>query len=461
MNKKLLKLSIVAVLPMVAMIQGVQADSLNTGPLSSLDLLGDTVVKNKAPQDKDRTTYGNKMPLNTQNTHGVSVEIGGKLDMQYGVNSVSKCFTKSGMPGCGIDPTTLTKKIGDVQGLGTDTRLSFNVFKQENEINLFGAYLEIDTNRNAKNVGRQSYIYLNGKMGRLEVGTTDGSSSAMQVSASSIALGTGGPDGDLRGWNNYKAIYDTATIADDAFMLKPHLPVNAYEDKKQNRVSYYTPELYGMTVGLSYTPNVRASKNNQGNIDAVISVEDKYTNLFDLGLKYQRVLSKGVKITTGLTSQFASSNKKDPSALLSHKVAAYEVGAQLDMGSLSFAGSFADYGKSNTYKDETGKRGGNYYTLGTSYKYSQDLAFSLTYFNSYARKNRKQTDIMGGVDCSNDGKNKTQYISVASEYVIKPGMKYYAEVNRYKYNSDAQSITNKKIIGNKGYTILTGLRVQF
>ncbi|MDZ5761143.1 porin [Lyticum sinuosum] len=438
------------------------ADSQNTESLNTIDILKDVIITNKTAANKTMSTVANKEPLNVRNTSGVGVEIGGKLDMQYGYNSVDKCFKIDGMSQCGLSSSSYSpKKIGNVTGLGTDTRFSLNIFKRTDSIDIFGAYLEIQADRDTKNVGRQSYIYINSKGGRIEIGNMDGASTNMQVSASTIALGTGGIDGDLRGWNNFKAlIVGSNQLADNMFINKPRLPMNCVE-KKQNRISYYTPQIYGLTLGFSYAPDPSDSPNKLGSITSVLSNNYYYVDLFDIGAKYERQIMNSVNFSTSLTTQFSRHNTQINTASY-NDMFAYEIGAKFDIDAWSFAGSYANQNKSFCLKNETGKKDGNYYTLGTSYKYSDDLAFSLTYFYSLSQANAYQSNIIG-VSASNNGENKSKIISIATEYLLVPGMKYYAELNHYNYKSDVVKRTNSslKVIGNNGYTFLTGLRVQF
>jgi hypothetical protein len=41
----------------------------------------------------------------------------------------------------------------------------------------------------------------------------------------------------------------------DIFILSPYFPVNLDNEGDANKITYYTPKLYGVQFGVSYTPD--------------------------------------------------------------------------------------------------------------------------------------------------------------------------------------------------------------
>ncbi len=79
----------------------------------------------------------------------------------------------------------------------------------------------------------ETYIFAKGAFGLMQLGRTEGAEEDMALGADTIAAGTGGLDGDTENLGEVEIVN-----SDDAA-----------------KISYYTPRLYGVQVGLSFTPD--------------------------------------------------------------------------------------------------------------------------------------------------------------------------------------------------------------
>ncbi len=114
------------------------------------------------------------------------------------------------------------------------------------------------------------------------------------------------------------------------------------------RITYYTPDLYGLTLGLSYARDGRQDDNTQVDRD----VED-ISDIFDVGLVYEREFGDfGIAVSGrwGIAQAAAGGNPT-----------IWGAGLQLGYGGFTIGGSFAEQNESGT-EDGTG------FDVGVSYK---------------------------------------------------------------------------------------------
>lgn len=353
----------------------------------------------------------------------------------------------------------------------------------------YGAILELNANstynswNNDLNATR-SFIYGEGLFGKFEAGNELGASQKMKVDASTIARGAGGINGKYLNYINLPAIANSTTLnATPLFILIPELPtahggfgigynnllyscdsngdgqisigeeLNCYNDyandnfrynfeEMQNatKVSYYTPEIYGFQLGISYTPDTGnrgvsgqlSSKLDTGDIDEVVEGGITYNNSF-----------AGLGIALSATGQIGKSESKKLDTngnyvSFREDLQAYQFGANISYYGLIIGGSIGNWGTSLYNKELDAEKGeGTYTTLGLAYEFA-GLNTSITYINSEFQDNEY-----------------TAY-SVGIDYKIAKGFLPYLEYTNFEFNDASGLIQN-----NKGSVILAGIVINF
>lgn len=195
--------------------------------------------------------------------NGIKVAINGKIESRFSHVYNSDSFTKA-LDDAEAAGWSAAKKRDHLRGVTNDTRITLD-FKKEGDLFTNGAVIELNADTShASDMGhsRKAYMYTKTPYGRFEVGSMDGPATTLKVGATSLSRGTGGIDGVWRSWAPYRAALisnaDVKDIAGYAFINKPTLLANGDFQKKPNRVSWYGPENYGFSVGLSVVPSVNA-----------------------------------------------------------------------------------------------------------------------------------------------------------------------------------------------------------
>lgn len=91
----------------------------------------------------------------------------------------------------------------------------------------------------------ETYMFVEGAFGLMHLGRTEGAEGEMALGADTIAAGTGGIDGDTENLGEVEIIN-----SEDAA-----------------KISYYTPRIYGVQVGLSFTPDTGDDEEGPSDIE--------------------------------------------------------------------------------------------------------------------------------------------------------------------------------------------------
>lgn len=305
-------------------------------------------------------------------------------------------------------------------------------------------------------VGYYTYSYFESALGKLELGTNTGAVEALKINAGTIARATGGVNGDWKYWvgPNLSNLQKVQT----KILINPDLPTNfdkAGEDKAA-KVTYYTPNFHGFTFGLSYIPDTeqhgsvartQAVKNGQHTNTVDTFRNGGYKEVFSGGVKYQKNISQSYNIGLAAIGEVGKAkNASFDASVKRESLGAYEVGAELGVHGLTFAGSYGNWHKSGQSKRVftvvTGKQDASYWTAGVGYALS-NMGLSVTYMDSLK---------------GNGGATRSTFsnISTGFEYNAAPGFMPYIEVSYFKMNE--KSTTNGY---NAGVIALAGTKLVF
>ena len=183
-----------------------------------------------------------------------------------------------------------------------------------------GAEVVLNADADVEDVNaEETFMFVEGAFGLMQLGRTEGAEDAMALGADTIAAGTGGIDGD------------TENLGEVAIV--------GSEDAA--KISYFTPRLFGVQAGLSFTPDTGGDEGSPNDIEEDEELEDLEDHL-GLGVNFVAELGH---VELGLTAIGSYGNSEDPARA---DLDAFAVGGTLGIGDVEFGSS---YGKNNEAED--------------------------------------------------------------------------------------------------------------
>jgi predicted porin len=358
----------------------------------------------------------------------------------------------------------------------SDTQLDFKIDGKADSGLGYGGEVDLlaDTSSDIQDRGfnaSKTFIYLSGNWGRFEMGSNVGADGTMKTDAASIARATGGINGD---WN-YFANAGTQFLAQAALPLQYGNPYsnfnNGYDDFTGNhrdenldKITYYTPRFAGLQVGVSFLPD--ETNRGQGTGPDIGNNPNPYgpdrgyygyesQNIFTGGINYDNKFGD-VGLTLSGTGEWGKAEVQGFDDLK-----AWATGAKLSWMGWSIAGSYGDWGSSDTLKTDHSENT-HYWDAGIAYEYGP-FGASLTYLdgqydcgNGSTAGNSNSVCFGQGLSTADDqGKNKFTNTSIGVDYKLAPGLTPYAEVSFYNQNATGTQEDNK------GYVGLIGSQLNF
>lgn len=309
--------------------------------------------------------------------------------------------------------------------------------------------LEADTSADSQNAGvnaKRTFVYVDGKWGKLQGGSDLGVTNTMKVDASEIARATGGINGDFYRYLNAPsaATANTRVIATPNLYLDYGAGVLGDQSKEGlNKISYYTPRVYGVQAGVSFLPTTNATSYGQTINNANVVGATKNTVLG--AVNYDNKFG-GVAVKVGATGEYGKADNATVAANKVNDLKTYQAGAKVSYLGASLAGAYGHLGDSLELKSTTNANSTYFWDLGAAYE-TGAFGASVTYL--------KSTVANGTVAGVNEGKNSFSNISVGADYKLAAGLKPFAEVNFVKYNPTGTVNDNKATIG------IVGTQLQF
>lgn len=346
-----------------------------------------------------------------------------------------------------------------------DTGLRDTAFRNDNEISIrvdgktdgglgYGAVidLEADTTADANGEGTnasRTFTYLEGSWGRAEMGDNKSVAETMRVDAGSIAVATGGINGDWTYFTNGQA-GGAGTLngsGGTGFITTSGLPSEhgsrlALNDEtfyNATKLNYYSPKFSGFQIGASYTPDLQSKGQTINKINNAPGAF-AYGDVIDLGLSYEHQFENTLKLGAAFTYEHADA---DSGAGNFNDIGAYTIGANLGYMGWSVAASYGDWDDAGDLAAAPSLES-DYYTLGAAYE-TGPFGLSATYLKST-------------VEQTATTENEFTNFVVGADYKLAPGLTPYAEVSFYEFD---QAGTGAGVYDNDGTTFLLGTQVAF
>lgn len=166
----------------------------------------------------------------------------------------------------------------------------------------------------------ETFTFVDGAFGLMQLGRTEGAEDAMALGADTVAAGTGGIDGDTENLGKVQI-------------------VNSEDAAK---ISYYTPRLFGVQAGLSFTPDTGDDEGGPNDIEEDEELEDLEDHI---GVGVNVVGELGEDLEAGLAVVGSFGNAEDPAR---NDLDAFAVGGTLAIDDIELG---ASYGKNNAAED--------------------------------------------------------------------------------------------------------------
>lgn len=309
-----------------------------------------------------------------------------------------------------------------------------------------GIDLEADTSSNADSAGvnsERTFVYVDGKWGKLQGGSDFGVTKTMKVDASSIARASGGIDGDFTYFFNTAGTASstaTNTVGTGQVLATPDLfldygvGVTGNESSQAiNKISYYTPRFSGFQAGVSYLFDTTGADTGQM-LSRANNTTGEAKNVVLGALNYQGKFSN-VGVELGATGEWGNSEDSTQNDLRT-----WQAGAKLGYMGFSVAGSYANLGDSLRLKSAGSDSSNRIWTVGGAYE-TGPFGASVTYLDSR----------YDGGATHNDFSN----LSFGVDYKLAAGLTPYAEVDVIRF--DPTGTVND----NDATVVLVGTQLAF
>ncbi len=399
---------------------------------------------------------------------GPTVKLGGSAEFQVG-SADQEALYETQNDGANTD----SRYSRDLH-TRTNTALTIDVDGKTDSGLGYGAHivLEADVNADdgtgANNNAESGYIYVESGFGRVEVGPTYDAGNALKVDASNLARATGGIAGDFY---KYVALGAATTAAssnpnpNDEYFILPGLPTavglpgEANSDfasgdihkvrATANKISYYSPRIQGLQLGVSYTPdqNERGTKSGFSGSKSstaaanAVGLED----VWNAGLNYEGEY-QNVGIQAAVTGEWGDAENQGTTASTLDGLSAYQAGVNLSYAGVTVGGSVADiseFGQTATSNEEVG-----YWTLGAAYEFGP-FAASVTYLDSTV-ENQGGTGVLD---------KEFTNLSIGADYQLAPGFVPYVEVSFFE--TDDNVADTATVVDNEGTVFIIGTGLTF
>ena len=396
-----------------------------------------------------------------------NMKIGGSVDVQYGNVSQEKEFRKD----------LKTDKKYSKGSLFNSSSLKFNIDSKNDNGLKYGAFLklnaDIEGDKELKGAAKEAKIYIEGSYGKVEIGSTAPVGGAMEVNSYSSARATGGLDGDWEDWLKNGGVIAGNEAFSDGFLTAPQLLMGFDESNKANKINYFIPKFNGFSFGISYTPDSKAKGNSEQVVGVTKDFGGGYRNVWQPTVKYEKSFDNAAKFATAVLGEFGSAkdypsyDETNTTPIKRKDLRAWQVGASIEYSGFTVAGSYGDFGKSGTRKEDTikdNKYDAKYWSLGSAYS-TDKYGISINYMQSKRAGFifGKDKDTVTNSANSTQDYNKFEAVSIGADYQVMPGFMPYIEATRFKFKENKSKTFNgnNNANFNKGTVFLAGTKISF
>lgn len=316
-------------------------------------------------------------------------------------------------------------------------------------------------NSSSSGVTDRTMIYVDSKLGKLELGSYPTASYNMRVNSAAIAKGSGGVDGDSQNFLPQNDAYGQ-NFLQQYFVVTDLMMENAGM-VSSNKASYITPDIKGLQFGISFTPDtsILGTTASLRGVDANSFATSHFRNVTDAIIKYSYKIAEvtfipAFRIQNGQSKYTAEVDRKNPNA--------WEAGLMLEYKNFKAVGAYEDFRKSGaviTGNATEVKAGGHGYNLGLLFE-KERFSTSLTYMQTKrANLFSKNAPNPAAGGAFYTGYNKFEMVSLAGDYTIAPGLLWYNELTWIGTRSAILRGQSSRPSSLKGMVGISGMKLFF
>jgi len=290
-----------------------------------------------------------------------------------------------------------------------------------------GARVELEANTEADTID-ESYMFIEGAFGRLELGTTDEAAAKTHVSVPGVG----------KAWGIEKSTFQDFIVVPVNVSAgsgqQRFTGVNGNED--QNNVSYYTPRFEGFQLGATFTGNRTQDVNRPTDNTAVRN------GAWSAGLNFTRNFS-GFNVEASAAYSHAESLDLSAGnqAGNADDEKAYAGGLRLGYAGFQVGGAYKKL-KYGNFSATTGK----VWDVGAAYTFGP-ATVGVQYMKSIAE---------GATNITAD--DKYTNLSILANYTLGPGVDLFGAIGMLKYTDESSTTA---LDNNKGSGAVVGVRLTF
>jgi outer membrane protein OmpU len=286
------------------------------------------------------------------------------------------------------------------------------------------------TTPTSDNSVEESYMYLSGNWGRVNVGRENGAAYLLQVSAPGADANIDGQDIDFSFFNADST--PTTGVAVNIDQDYQHSGPNG-DAQYSDKITYLTPKFNGFQAGVTYTPSYE-EKAIGANTNGMIAnnVTDKLEDLMEVGARYDGEMN-GVGIHAGAGYSTAD---QQVNTTTNDDYKEWNAGLKFDYNNFGFGGAYTTDNGSLQSDGDT-----DTYVLGADYTYGA-TKFGYSYFNSQGETGATTED-------------ELDRHTLGAVYTYGPGMDFNASVALYDLDAASNADDNEATV------FAVGTDVQF
>jgi outer membrane protein OmpU len=297
-----------------------------------------------------------------------------------------------------------------------------------------GVNVQLEANQNNADQIDESYLIVKGGFGEINLGDENSAMYKMNYAPSEFGIGIN--SGDQTAWLSTVGTGGAtgAKISEGGYFRSPFgsTYIEPLGVNDSTKLTYYTPRIEGVQLGLSYSPDSLQDSNSMsnritGNSDLVMA-----------GLNFNRTFEgTNIRGSLGYGTVLDAANDGD-------KATAFNAGLGVAAGGFAVGAAYSAF-------DKSGGKNGYGLNLGGNYT-SGPWGVSLSYFHG------EKDGTGAGTTLSGQGAQDTFLLS--TKYAMGPGITANATLGQATFSSDDAALDNKTNEVSAKYVVV-GMRLSF